>query len=106
MRHRSAQVVAILIGMFCSARSPAADVIVECTDCAVAAAIARALQEDDGDRLGLRLGDGDWLFSVASRHVRFGITVGFTEQIIPDPAMDDAMDPDWTIGLRFEIGAR
>lgn len=65
MRHWSAQVGAILVGVLCATRSLAADAA-DCTDYSVANAIASALQEDDRSRSGLRIGDGRrWLLSVA-----------------------------------------
>lgn len=112
MRHWSVQVGAILIGVLCATRSLAADAA-DCTDCSVANAIASALQEDDRSRSGVRIGDGDWLFSVTTRdletywladwRLQFGVAIGFAEQLISNPGMDAARDSSWTIGLRFEF---
>jgi hypothetical protein len=105
MRHWSAHLTAILVSAMCAVLSFAADAA-DCVDCAVANAIASALQKDDRSRFGLHVGDGDWLFSVASPRIRLGIAVDFAEQFIAAPRMQTAIDPSWAVSVRFEIGTR
>lgn len=99
MRHFSGRVGAILVSALCASGALAADAA-DCTDCAVADAIATVLGEDDLPR---------WLLSVTfgDPDTRFGVAVGFAELATPfERALIDAgvdFDSSWTIGLRFEI---
>jgi carbohydrate-selective porin OprB len=62
MRHFSGRLGVILIGAIWAMRSSAADTI-ECSDCAVANALASALRHDDRAHSGLRAAGGYWLFN-------------------------------------------
>ena len=74
-----------------------------CRNCTVANAMATVLHEDDRPR---------WLLSVTfdDPDTRFGVAVGFAKIATPfERALIAAgvdVDSSWTIGLRFEIGAR
>jgi hypothetical protein len=99
MRHFSSRVGAILMSALCSSGTLASD----CTDCTVASAIATVFREDDRPR---------WLLSMTfdDPDSRFGVAVGFAQIATPfERALIAAgvdVESSWTIGLRFEIGAR
>lgn len=85
-----------------------------CTECTVADAIAKVLQEHDRAQSGLRAGDGNWLLSVAFSdletvadwRLRFGLAIGDPEPVVSTPDMDAMLDASWSIGLRFEFSSR
>ncbi|MGH8238862.1 MAG: hypothetical protein ACREXP_17840 [Steroidobacteraceae bacterium] len=68
---------------------------------------ARAIEEP-GNPVGEYVGAGVAYESaaVADWRLQVGVAIGFAEQLIHSPGMDAATDSSWTIGLRFEIGAR
>lgn len=68
---------------------------------------ARAIDEP-GNPIGEYLGAGVAFetAAVADWRLQVGVAIGFAEQLISTPGMDAATDSSWTIGLRFEIGAR
>lgn len=177
MRQLSSWLGAILISTMRATRLLAADAP-DCSDCAVANAVATALQEDDRTHSGWRAGGGYWTIEdidlflheraiedpgnpldfvgagvlyrsagVEGWRRQFGIAIGFAEFAAPfqrafsqfgigvagretiyglsyrvevsegfavqsdvhfirNPGMNAAIDSSWTIGLRFEIGAR
>ncbi|HKU17318.1 MAG TPA: hypothetical protein VJQ52_23190 [Steroidobacteraceae bacterium] len=113
MRHFLILIAAVLINTIGTSRLLASEAVT-CMDCTVAVAIAKVSQEHDRAQSGLRAGDGDWLLSVAfddretytDWRLRFGLALGFAEDLIRDSGMDATDDASWSIGLRFEFSGR
>jgi carbohydrate-selective porin OprB len=83
MRHFSGRVGAILIGALC-ATAPLTAAAAECSDCTVAAAIARASQDDNRSRSGLRAAGGFWLFSAQFDDLLTTIPRALAEEVDED----------------------
>ena len=60
---------------------------------------------DDGSKVMLRAGEGNWLMSYRLQvSQRFALQSDV--QFALDPGVDAAVDSRWAIGVRFVIGTR